>query len=262
MRGQNSVVCPGVRAGLGQLDPRHAGLGRVSADRGAAWPAPPAGPGISGGFARTQMGAREGLGAGPGGGGTRPASSVAGPPRHLAAGGCDIQPRQPLHSYWPRPHGSRPRAFMPAQGGGSGRSDRGEQPAIGPCWSRPSRSPRAAAVCDPSGTSRQQHQQTGTDAGHSSSRITYLVHAYGEFCPFRLHQIRDTWPTQGRVTKAGAVRSDLRAAYRPRVARTGHPGWGWRLGRRLATGDWGGRRAAGSHGLPLRHVPVTVEQGG
>ena len=68
-RRQNSVACPRCGPSWGRLDPRHAGLGRVSAGRGAAGPA---GPGISGGFARTPVGTRQGLRAGPGGRGTPP----------------------------------------------------------------------------------------------------------------------------------------------------------------------------------------------
>jgi hypothetical protein len=74
-RGQNGLVCPGWPPARKKLDLEHAGLGRVSAGRGATRLA---GPGISGGFARTPAGTREGLGEGPDGRGTPPLATSRG----------------------------------------------------------------------------------------------------------------------------------------------------------------------------------------
>jgi hypothetical protein len=115
------------------------------------------------------------------------------------------------------------------------------------------------------GTSHQQHQHHGQHVGHSSP--TYhqpdLVHFYGAFCPFRLHQIGDMWPSQGRVITPEAVRGDRRMGHGPHDARAGHraarrpggsPGWGRRSGR--AAASCGGLRAAGG-GAPEVTASVT-----
>jgi hypothetical protein len=227
------------------------------------------GAGISGGVARAWRGAREGLGAGPGGRGTPALAMSRVLPATWRRGGCDIQPRQPLHSCLATSARGRPRVFMLAPGGAgwpmrsrgtsfhqlpAGLAHRDPRAAgpRDPFGARPqSRSRARRALATQRGTPHQQHQHHGQRCGVAPPpHITYLVHSYGEICPFRLHQIRDKWPkipdgwpkirdgwpTQGRVIRvitAGAVRSDLRAAHRPHGARTGH-----RLGRAGETGGW------------------------
>ena len=155
--GRSSLVCPGWPPAWGQLDPRHAVSDRISAGHGGVR-AP--GAGLRAGLRGRGWGAREGLRAEAARPGNAASRSAGGHPCRLAAGGCDIQPRQSLHSYWPRPRRGRPRLFMPAQGGprwpevDDGIAVNRLPPAAR--WSRPSRSPRGGLGA-PSGTSHQQH---------------------------------------------------------------------------------------------------------
>ena len=125
-QGQSSAVCPGCGPSWGQLDPRHAALGRVSAGRGAARPA---GPGSAAGRRGRARGTPEGLGAGPGGRGTPPPAAL----RVLLATWrrAGATSRLASHSI-PAGHlraGARPRLFRPAQGG-AGRSTEGRGGAL------------------------------------------------------------------------------------------------------------------------------------
>jgi hypothetical protein len=133
--GRSSLVCPGCPPAWGQLDPRDAASDRISAGhRGVRAP----GAGLRAGLRGHGWGAREGLRAEAARPGNAASRSAGGHPCRPAAGGCDIQPRQSRHSYWPRPRRAGPRLFMLAQGGPRWRKvargggwDRGEQASTG-----------------------------------------------------------------------------------------------------------------------------------